>query len=91
MLCSICLNEIPHNKEYYLACNCNYCYHVDCIYKWRHVNNICPICRISLYRDSIDERCDKLIKYMCANLLVIGLYSFVVFLFVIYLNIDGNL
>jgi hypothetical protein len=56
--CSICLEEIPKNQEYYVMCSCNYVYHEKCINQWRDKKNVCPICWKSLYIPDIDDRID---------------------------------
>jgi hypothetical protein len=74
MDCSICLGQIKENHEFYLLCNCNYCYHYECISDWRCIKNICPICKKSLHIPDLDERIDICIENIINSIYGIFLY-----------------
>lgn len=44
--CSVCMENIPHNKMVTTRCNHHFCN--DCFWKWCEKNNTCPNCRADL-------------------------------------------
>lgn len=44
-ICPICLSNIYIIYYKSKSCNCNIRYHLDCVYKWYKINNICIYCK----------------------------------------------
>jgi hypothetical protein len=45
MVCSICFDHI---QEIYIL-KCNHVFHEECIQKWIHIKNECPLCRCVIH------------------------------------------
>lgn len=51
--CTICMENIPHNKTVTTRCNHHFCN--DCFWKWCSKNNTCPNCRTELMDKNREE------------------------------------
>ena len=47
--CVICLDEFEDDESVTVLPQCHHIYHRECINKWLNVNQICPICRCSIF------------------------------------------
>jgi len=45
--CSICMDS--SNNYNWIKTDCNHYFHIECIHKWKQINNTCPNCRSNLY------------------------------------------
>ena len=51
--CTICMENIPHNKTVTTRCNHHFCN--DCFWKWCSKNNTCPNCRSELMEKNRED------------------------------------
>lgn len=51
--CSVCMENIPHNKMVTTRCNHHFCN--DCFWKWCEKNNTCPNCRADLMEKNREQ------------------------------------
>ncbi|KAL5544425.1 hypothetical protein UlMin_008209 [Ulmus minor] len=47
VVCSVCLEDVLKGSEA-VALPCSHLYHGDCIIKWLHGSNVCPLCRFKM-------------------------------------------
>ena len=47
--CVICLDDFEDDESVTVLPQCHHIYHRECINKWLNVNQICPICRCSIF------------------------------------------
>ena len=78
LICPICLDKI--NIFYYKSksCNCNIRYHLNCVYTWYKINNICIYCKKKDNKSNIDSIINKYIE------LFIIFINFIIF-FILYI------
>ena len=84
LICPICLDKI--NIFYYKSksCNCKIKYHLNCVYNWYKINNICIYCKKKDKKTSIDI---NKIKNSLLEIYVICIVVTVLFLIFILINI----
>ena len=90
--CLICLENITYDnlppidfktqKKFIKKCHCGGWIHLDCLYKWYHINKSCPICRLYM------KKTDSMISVFCFKLDNLSRYNrFLFFLIRIYFGV----
>ena len=81
--CCICLKDLKINI---IKLNCNHCFHLECINRWRYKKNTCPICRTIITNKKRILNKNDILIYTTIFCHLILFISFIIILIKNYFN-----
>ena len=80
--CLICYE--PINIFFYKEnCQCRVKYHIECIEKWIHYNNKCPLCKKELNIQKITNLKNKVCRFYEGIIVILSLSLFIILIMII--------